>query len=315
MIAGGAGDAALVYYYTQIEPDNERALALAENTLKALPNDANVHTFAGLALCNMGRFKEAVVELHQAVVLDPFTVRFRLNEIDALMRLRWKDECLAAEAQYRVVNGKSDSETIRRLRFAFFGEVPARLDGLSGDTLKTWLYRSRRFEELLKILENELTDAQLSDEARWGALLSKVLYLQRLNRDAEAVKLRDEVIAQTDKANAQPEVDPSIRDFRRAVVLHLAGQADEAIAAYRRYVETRSANNQVSARWSRESDLAKFCANCGHPRECVELLAKLLRVPSGLTVPMLKVDPTWDSVREDAAFKALLADPKNSAAL
>ncbi len=41
-------------------------------------------------------------------------------------------------------------------------------------------------------------------------------------------------------------------------------------------------------------------------------VAKLLRVPSGLTVPMLKGDPAWDNVREDAGFKALLADPKNN---
>jgi hypothetical protein len=44
-------------------------------------------------------------------------------------------------------------------------------------------------------------------------------------------------------------------------------------------------------------------------------LSKLLRVPSGLTVPMLRVDPAWDNVREDTRFKALLADPKNSAPL
>jgi len=47
-------------------------------------------------------------------------------------------------------------------------------------------------------------------------------------------------------------------------------------------------------------------SNLARPRECVELLAKLLRVPSGLTVPMLKVDPTWDNVRDAPAFKALL---------
>jgi hypothetical protein len=38
-------------------------------------------------------------------------------------------------------------------------------------------------------------------------------------------------------------------------------------------------------------------------------------VPGGLTVPMLKVDPVWDNVRDNAGFKALLADPKNSAPL
>ena len=61
--------------------------------------------------------------------------------------------------------------------------------------------------------------------------------------------------------------------------------------------------------------LARIYALIERPRECCELLAKLLRVPSGLTVPMLKVDPTWDNVRDDPAFKALLADPKNSAPL
>jgi hypothetical protein len=56
-------------------------------------------------------------------------------------------------------------------------------------------------------------------------------------------------------------------------------------------------------------------AYLNRPRECCELLARLLLVPSGLTVPMLKVDPTRDNVREDLAFKALPADPKNSAPL
>ena len=68
-------------------------------------------------------------------------------------------------------------------------------------------------------------------------------------------------------------------------------------------------------RWTREIALAKIHACVQRPRECVELLADLLREPCGLTVPMLRVDPDWDNVREDAGFKALLADPKNSAPL
>jgi hypothetical protein len=48
---------------------------------------------------------------------------------------------------------------------------------------------------------------------------------------------------------------------------------------------------------------------------CSPLLAELLRVPCGLTVPILKIDPAWDPVRNDPGFKALLADPKNLAPL
>ena len=75
-----------------------------------------------------------------------------------------------------------------------------------------------------------------------------------------------------------------------------------------------AAGNQL-LRWRAETDYAALLAYVGQTSECVGQIAKLLRVPSGLTVPMLKVDPTWDKVREDAGFKALLADPKNSAPL
>jgi hypothetical protein len=113
--------------------------------------------------------------------------------------------------------------------------------------------------------------------------------------------------------DAEPAFDPSERDGRLAVTLARLGQADEAIAAGRRYVAARSPTNQVRSRWEREIELAELYAYLNRPRECCDLLAKLLRVPSGLTVPMLKADPAWDPVRADPAFQALLADPKNSA--
>jgi hypothetical protein len=93
------------------------------------------------------------------------------------------------------------------------------------------------------------------------------------------------------------------------------GRGDEAIAAAKRAVAAVSAESHVKLHWEREIALAKIYAAANRPRECVELLAKLLRMPSKITVPMLKVEPDWDNVREDPAFKALLADPKNSAPL
>ena len=61
--------------------------------------------------------------------------------------------------------------------------------------------------------------------------------------------------------------------------------------------------------------MAEIYAYLGRPRECAEVLAELLRVPCGLTVPILKIDPVWDPVRNDPGFKALLVDPKNLAPL
>ena len=93
------------------------------------------------------------------------------------------------------------------------------------------------------------------------------------------------------------------------------GRADEAIAAAKRYVEAASPVSQLEERWQREVDLARIYAHARRPRECVEVLARLLRVASRITVPMLRADPAWDDVRDDAGFKALLADPKNNVPL
>lgn len=63
----------------------------------------------------------------------------------------------------------------------------------------------------------------------------------------------------------------------------------------------------------RELHLARIAALAGNVRESVDLLRKLLTQPSGITVPVLRQNPDWDNLRDDSEFKALLADPKNSA--
>lgn len=52
-----------------------------------------------------------------------------------------------------------------------------------------------------------------------------------------------------------------------------------------------SPTNQAAERWEREVHLAELLAYAGRTPECVALLAKLLRVPSVTTVPMLRASP------------------------
>jgi hypothetical protein len=53
--------------------------------------------------------------------------------------------------------------------------------------------------------------------------------------------------------------------------------------------------------------MAEIYANLGRADDAVALLDHLLTIPSSLSVRMLQVDPSWDAVREDPRFKALLA--------
>jgi hypothetical protein len=52
--------------------------------------------------------------------------------------------------------------------------------------------------------------------------------------------------------------------------------------------------------------LAEIYAWVGEHDEAVRLLDHLLSVPSGLTVSTLKVYPTWDPLRQDPCFQAVI---------
>jgi len=52
--------------------------------------------------------------------------------------------------------------------------------------------------------------------------------------------------------------------------------------------------------------LAQIYAWTGEHDRAFELLDHLLQVPSSLTVPVLKLDPVWDALRNDPRFQALI---------
>jgi len=92
--------------------------------------------------------------------------------------------------------------------------------------------------------------------------------------------------------------------------LAFADRKSEVLTLCRRSIEVLAAPAQTRDRWSSELDLAMIHAWFGDHKECVEILKRLLLVPSGITVPNLRLAPDWDRVRDDPAFQALLADPE-----
>ena len=54
------------------------------------------------------------------------------------------------------------------------------------------------------------------------------------------------------------------------------------------------------------ASLAEVYALTGEADEAFRLLDHLLQVPIGLTVPTLKLDPAWDSLRKDPRCQALI---------
>lgn len=313
LMPGGAGEYGLAVYYANVERDYARALRLAQNTLQAMPNDADAQNFVAICLGGLGRAADALAAYRRAIDLDPLVRIYWTNALATAARLRRQDEFARLFA--RVDFNFAQNSRALQARYIATGELRSPADPQEPAERVTWLWRGRRFADALAVVETELAKPDLPDLARFGFLTNRRDLLRRLGRESEAGDSESELVLLAEKLQSMVETGPSQKQGYLAAAWVRTRRMDEAIATARLHVEAASPVERTMIRWTREVTLAETYAHASRPRECVELLAKLLRVPSGLTVPMLKVDPVWDNVREDAGFKALLADPKNSAPL
>ncbi|MSU24248.1 MAG: tetratricopeptide repeat protein [Opitutus sp.] len=311
LVPGGAGDSALSHYYAMMEFDNPRALQLIDGALRALPNEALNHNRRGLALQRLGRLAESVPAYERSIELDPLNSSPWLNLLNVFAFLRRPDEFnrVVSDGPARIKEVGSDHG-----RFVVSGELPSQPRTNVAAQID-WLMKARRLDEALKLSEANPATASQPVRVRFGSMVQRTMILLRMGRTAEGQELGRTLVLLAKELEAAPEFDQSERERRTALALAFSGRHAESIATMKRYVAACSPVKRTAELWSRRGQLAELHAQFSQPRDAVEIIKDLLRVPSGLTVPMLKVDPTWDNVREDPAFKALLADPKNSAPL
>ena len=311
MAPSGLGGGALAYYYLIVAKDFVRALALAEENLRALPGDAERQLLVGHALNSLGRIRDALVVYRQANELDPLNPASRAMELASLGRLRRTEgsEELAERFSADFPDGRMwPAEFKFRLR----GELPRDVTRFSSDQRAVWLMRARRYEEAAQVADSVLAEKNTGDSTRFQFASVQTAAMRRLGRTTTTAAQTTLSLAENLRAAA---IDPEREAYRFSLAYAATGRIDEAVAAGQRNVQEITDKNNLRERWEREEEFARLLAQVGRVRESVVLIKHLLQVPSGLTVPMLKIDPAWDNLRDDPEFKALLADPKNSAAL
>ena len=102
--------------------------------------------------------------------------------------------------------------------------------------------------------------------------------------------------------------DPT--DYRRHAALGLAyaflDRKEEAIRAGEQAVEIFPVAKNAFVGPTNVGDLAWIYAIVGEKEAAIEQLAYLLSIPCDFSVPLLRIDPRWDSLRDHPGFEALL---------
>ncbi len=315
------GHLALGFSYYYGDRDYDRALAEFEIAKRDLPNEARAYMAIASIQRRQGKWAESNANFEKAATLDPKNATILTNLAASYMAQRnfeaadkILDRAIVAAPQSSEACGIKGLVAIHwkgdlSLAENEFSKIPAQADP-SG--LTTWarawiLTLKRKFPEALQILQQFRgeTLANSTTAPRPKALLEGQLYLYQGQKD-KARTAFEHARAVAEQLVREAPQEPT-RHGQLGLILAALGLKEEAINEGKRAVELLPESEDAFDGPQATEWLALIYAWTGELDEAFRLLDHLLAVPNfSLTIPILKLDPSWDPLREDPRFQALI---------
>jgi TolB-like protein/Flp pilus assembly protein TadD len=314
------GHLALGYSYYYGDRDYERALAEFEVAKQGLPNDAQAYLAIGAIQRRQGKWTESTANLEKSAALDPRDANTLFNLASNYMALRkfeaadktvdraiaiapqsfeiaslkgylailWKGDLSMAEKQYSSIPGDSD---------------PTGVMAWLRSGVLIW---ERKFPEALAVLQKfpGETFATVTTAPMPKSLFEGTIY--SLQGDEQRAQTKFEHARELSEQLLRDAPEDAARHAQHGLILAGLGRKQDAIAAGKRAVELLPESQDAMDGPKCTASLAQIYALTGESDEALRLIDHLLGIPSGLTVPMLKLDPIWDPLRKYPRFQALL---------
>jgi TolB-like protein/Flp pilus assembly protein TadD len=306
------------YYYG--DRDYQRALTEFEIAKRDLPNEADAYSAIAAIQRRQGKWAESTANFEKSVSLDPKNASVLFNfgvnymaQRDFETADKVFDRAVAADPHAFAPHGMKSALAILWKGDVDFAEKQLALvpQGYDPDGLVTsariWvLTLQRKFAEALQVLQ-QFSGETLTYPERGPcpkATLEGSLYLYLGESEKARAAFEQARIVAEGLVRDAPD-DPG-RHAELGAVLAGLGRKAEAINEGKKAVELLPESQDAfdGPQWT--AALAGIYAWVGEHDEAFRLLDHLLTVPSGLTVPALKLDPVWDPLRKDPRFQALI---------
>jgi len=304
-------------YLYRVQRDFASAEKVAAALVRQSPNNNRALQILGLVERREGKWDASIAHMQQAAILDPrnaglltsiggetFTNLRRFDEAH-----RWLERALEISPSDTLALGYQISAFQSEGRIEEAAHMLAQLPPAAIDA-GIALYRGfqrmyeRRYPEAIAELQTVL--AQPDDALNGlGPQLSLQLGIAQhvAGQTALAQTTFEKLIARI--APQAEQVDDSQLPVVLGVAYAFAGKQEAALKQARRAVELYGSD--ALQRPTAEQALAQVQTLAGDHAAAIATLESSLKVPGGMTVALLRLDPAWDPLRADPRFQALLA--------
>jgi len=309
------------YYYG--DNDYDAALKEFEIAQRGLPNESEIYLYIGSIQRRQGKWAESTAKMEKAVSLNPKDV-WPLQNLTfnyAMVRNYDKanktiDRALALnptaielwEVKSKLAIADKGDFSVAERGFAAVKSVQmtnAQKVTVASGRAEVFLLE-RKYQDGLEAAE-QLSDDQLADHP--GGLWSKYYYIG-FTRKA----LQDQSGARAAFLRARSAAEDALKQNPNAAKLRIQlakalahlGEKDAALAEAQRASELEPESKDAFEGPEITEGVAQVQTIVGENNRAIEILDGLLSRPSSVTVQILKINPIWDSLRNDPGFQALL---------
>ena len=295
-----------VYYLAVYARDYARSDSYLQRAAQALPNNGTVALLQAEADRRNGRAADVLVHYRKAYEVDPLNDNVRRILIEWLLDIRHYEDVTTLERH----DPHSDGYALALLPFYERGSTKEMDDwfaahpGARPEALIDWQITSGNAAEYVR-LTDEARRKQTPGNPRYGG--EYIDALMALGETARARELTGELQVRIKAEQGNDATDPlllaALGDKQAALAALEAAQAADRKAGINR--------DLLRGGWEPAFILAKV----GEKDRAVAEFARLLKLPCGLNVYILRHNWALKSLQGYPPFEALLNEPKNNAPL
>ena len=326
-------DIARAQYAYYAQRDFTGAIDLMKQVPRGLPNDARTWFFTAVIERRLGLWDDAIVHIQKALTLDPQDNPTRYDVVNTFIACR-----RFADALVFLESDSGADINLGALEMRLFIEwniggidaagkalsmLPSQESGFVSMRASQAFFQ-RDFDKASSLFATAIatsggTSAEASQSEFFvagylpvsiGWQLRQALSDQRRGSSSSAMALFTDVQKKAQSALAKKQINLNVEAAWRAV-LALAdaglGERDQAVAEAKRATELIPESKDAFEGPYWQDYLAQVYSLNGDATHAVPLIEHLLKTNGSLTtVALLKLDPVWDPIRQDAGFQALL---------